>query len=485
MNEPTHNTTNASTRWGLWTKEVEGLGNRLRAYYEQYCRHLRTKTRDTSEYGFWYLSGLLRMESKRTMAGIGRSSNISEQNMQHFISNSPWSAEPLVADIHGEIRVHPAFQSEAMLIFDESADGKTGDKSAGAGRQHNGRLGKIEMSQVGVFASLVTPQVNLWVDGELYLPKHWFDDDYQEQRTKVGIPKERVFRTKPELVWDLVQRIQHNQVPFVAVAMDDLYGRNNELRQQLDGAGIEYYGDVPANTRIYFDKPSVRYVQGKRAKKLKRTVAAQESATVAECFLKGEMERATVTLRPSERGMLVADFARCRVWTLVDDTPRQEWLLVRRSGKYITYVLSNAPATASLQTMAWRKSHRYFIERSNQDAKSELGWDDFQATKYLAWQHHLAFTILASWFVAQTRLDWLQRFPPDPALLVDYQTNALPQLSVANVRELLRAAMPLPQLSSEQAIDLVMQHLVNRTRSRTSRLRRQPFLPSQDPVPEM
>jgi len=45
--------------------------------------------------------------------------------------------------------------------------------------------------------------------------------------------------------------------------------------------------------------------------------------------------------------------------------------------------------------MAARKSQRYFIERSNQEAKSEFGWDEFQATKLLAWEHQLALTILA------------------------------------------------------------------------------------------
>jgi len=51
--------------------------------------------------------------------------------------------------------------------------------------------------------------------------------------------------------------------------------------------------------------------------------------------------------------------------------------------------------------------------------------------------------------------------------------DVLPELSVANVRELLRAALPLPQLSPEQAAVLVMSHLDNRTRSRRSKLKRQ------------
>ena len=122
--------------------------------------------------------------------------------------------------------------------------------------------------------------------------------------------------------------------------------------------------------------------------------------------------------------------------------------------------------------MAWRKSHRYFIERSNQDAKGELGWDDFQAVKYVAWQHQLALTILASWFIALTRLDWMARFERDPALLAQYETDVLPLLSVSNVRELLRAAIPLPQLSAADAAALVVKPLTNRTRARKSRLRR-------------
>ena len=122
--------------------------------------------------------------------------------------------------------------------------------------------------------------------------------------------------------------------------------------------------------------------------------------------------------------------------------------------------------------MAWRKSHRYFGERSNQDAKGEFGWDEFQAVKYRAWEHQLALTILAGWFVAETRLDWMNRFHQDPDLLSQLEVDVLPQLSVSNVRELLRAAYPLPQLSTQQAADLVVSHLLNRTRSRKSRLRR-------------
>ena len=438
---------------------------------------MRTKTRDSSSYGFDYLSGLLRIETKRTMANISRKTGRPYQNMHHFMSNSPWSGPGLIAMVQNEVKRHPEFQ-EAIAILDESADERAGNHSAGASRQHNGRLGKVDMCQVGVFLSLATPRVHTWIDGELYIPECWFEEAYAKHREKAGIPKERVFQTKPELGWQMIQRAVSRHVPFKAVAMDELYGRNNTLRQRLDRAGIEYYGDVPANTIVYLDKPVIIYPKTKRGQQSKRPkIVAKQRYEVRQLLNHPGLEWHTITIRPNERGVLRAQFARCRVWTVYGTQCRQEWLLIRKDGHRHTYVLSNAALDTPLETMAWRQSHRYFIERDNQDCKSELGWDEFQAIKYLAWEHQLALTILASWFIAETRLDWMSRYQRDPALLEHYEVDVLPMLSVANVRTLLIAAMSLPQLSGREAAMLVIEHLINRTRSRKSHLRRQSVPP--------
>ena len=392
--------------------------------------------------------------------------------MQHFMSESPWPGRALIAEIRDDIKKHPEFQSGAILVVDESVDEKAGNHSAGAGRQHNGRLGKIEMSQVGVFGALVTPRVNTWIDGELYFPKHWFKEAYAPQRQRAGIPAERSFQTKPELGWQMIQRVQKQGISFEAVVMDDLYGRNTVLRKRLDQAGIEYYGDIPANALVYLEPLELQYPLTKRGKPSKNPEIGGKLCEVRELLHSPDLQWHTITLRPNERGFLRARFARRRVWLVIDHQLHEEWLLIRKDAKRVTYIFSNASSDTSLETMAWRKSHRYFGERSNQDAKGEFGWDEFQAIKYRAWEHQLALTILAGWFVAETRLDWMNRYARDPDLLSQLEIDVLPQLSVGNVRELLRAASPLPQLSSQQAADLVVSRLLNRTRSRKSRVRR-------------
>lgn len=193
------------------------------------------------------------------------------------------------------------------------------------------------------------------------------------------------------------------------------------------------------------------------------------------------LDHMMLTLRPNERGLLQATFARRPVWIVRQGRRYKRWLLIRQDEKRITYVLSNASPDTSLETMARRKSHRYFIERSNQDAKSELGWDEFQAIKYTAWRHHLVLTILAAWFITQTRLDWMRSHPHDPELLAHYEIDVLPLLSMRNVRELLQAALPLPQLTPQQATQLVIEKLDNRLRARKSRLHK---AKRAGPVPE-
>ena len=75
------------------------------------------------------------------------------QNVQHFMSNSPWPARALIAQVQAEISATPGLEHGGMLLLDESADRKAGESTVGAGRQRNGRLGSIQLSQVGTFVA--------------------------------------------------------------------------------------------------------------------------------------------------------------------------------------------------------------------------------------------------------------------------------------------------------------------------------------------
>ncbi len=454
-------------------EEIADLGDRLERFWRYYGRWTRTQTRDTSAYGLSYVSGLLRMKGSRTMADLAREAQVAEQNMQHFMSNSPWSGQAMIEQVQQAIVERSELQG-GMLILDESADEKSGDRSAGTGRQHNGRMGKVDECQVGVYLAYAKEQHwTLW-DGCLFIPERWFSASAAERRAKVGIPSERAFQTKVELGWQMIEQAQAAGLTFEGVAFDSLYGRSYWLREQCEQAALEYYADIPNNYPLYQEAPVLAFEPGKRGKPTQKfRIVGQVALKAADFSRLPQTAWEKITLRPTERGQMQVEFACYRVWTVSrTGTVREETLLLKRESSTIRYTLTNAPPSTPLATLAYRKCQRYFVERSLQDAKSELGMADFQALKYRAWEHHLALTILASWFIAETRLDWADEFPPDPRLLRADETEVLPHLSMANVCELLRAVLPLRQLSSQEAIALVIQHLDNRTRSRRSRLKK-------------
>lgn len=464
----------AAASWGLPREAVRSLGTRLQDFHQRYAWCFQTKTRSASHRAFDYVSGLLRMTSERNFATIGRMTKVSEQNVHHFMSNSPWSSLDVLRQVRAEIQQVAEFHEGGMLLLDESADEKASDKTVGAGKQHNGRLGKVETSQVGTFLAYVNRNVWSWIDAELFLPEAWFSQQKTALRKQLGVPRERKFATKIELGWQMIERVAAEDLPFEAVGFDALDGRSLWLRRKLMEAGMTSMADIPENTRVYVSEPEYGLPPSKKGCKpyTKPRVLSADKGTEVRAVVR-RLKFQVVKVRAVERGWLVNEFASLRVWTAHHEyEPREETLLVRRDGEgKLHYGLTNAAAETAIEKLAWMKCVRHFIERSNQDAKSELGYDDFRAQKYLAWEHHLALTVLASWFIAQTQHEWQVRYERDESLQAEFESEVLPRLSMANVREMLRATMPLPQLTPDEATNLVVQHLVNRARSRKSRIK--------------
>ncbi|MBI1930662.1 transposase [Candidatus Poribacteria bacterium] len=75
-----------------------------------------------------------------------------EQNLHHVMSNSPWHAGPILDPIQHDIAT--LCQADPMdacaLILDESGDQKASTHTIGASRQSLGRLGKVDLCQMGV-----------------------------------------------------------------------------------------------------------------------------------------------------------------------------------------------------------------------------------------------------------------------------------------------------------------------------------------------
>jgi SRSO17 transposase len=469
-----------SKRWGLPIEAVQSLGRQLFNCWDRFHHCFTTRTRDTSPLAHVYLKGLLLLPEERNYANIARriiAPDDDGQALQQFMSDSPWHTHRVFAQIQREIGHDPGLRG-GILSLDESGDKRSGELSAGAGRQYLGRLGKVDVGQVGVALSYSLEDFWALVDAELYLPENWFDADHAELRRRLHIPEGLVFASKPQIGLDLVLRAHSRGLPFVAVAADAVYGRDSAFRAALDKDKIPYIADVPSDYPVYVERPEVG-VPPRRSNRgpapSNRQVLNGVESVRASSLVNEKIVWETLQLREGERGTVeVTGWAR-RVWTISDDWEvREEWLVVyRQSDGKMRYSLSNAPADAFLKTMMQWRGQRYFVERTFQDEKSELGWDELVAQKYRAWMHHAALAALALYFVMSVRRQWAEKYPRSEELKEAFGIPKLPALSVANIRELLAAVMPLRQFSPELALRVVIGHLENRAGSTGSRCRKQ------------
>lgn len=458
------------------------LGEVLYQFWSNLRGCFKTRTRDTSYMAYLYLRGQLTMDTERNFTGIERSLTGGDgQALQHFMAYSPWSAQDVLHQIQQEVKSSELPLEGSTLILDESADEKAGTHNAGASRQYNGRLGKVDLCRVDTCLFYAHRSVGLWsmVDGELFLPEEWFGDAFAQRREELGIPEERTFETKLKLGLKMVKRAKANGLPFELLACDTFYGRDSQFRADLDAEGVMYAAQVPADTRVYLREPKVG-IPRRRSKRgrwptRQRVRKSDKPREVRSLAQSPRTQWQEVQVRHTERGLLKEEFAVMRVWTVAEGKkPRGEWLVMRRgSDGKCTYTLLNAPEDSPQESLIDWSCRRYFCERTIEDAKTDMGWDEFQAQKYLAWEHHLALTALALWFVAHIKLEWARKYQGDPELLEQLEVEVLPALSTANVRELLKAVVPLPQLTPEQATERVITHLLHRARSTSSRLKSQ------------
>ena len=464
-------------RWGLPISAVEFLGKELHGIWERFRNCFSTKTNNKGANAFTYLKGIMLMETDRNYANISRaveSPDSDGQNLQNFMSESPWEGKCVFNQIQEEISADTRLEG-GILTLDESGERRYGDKSAGTSRQYLGVIGKVDMGQVGVYLGYYAADIWAMVDGELFFPEKWFDEKHKKEFKRLHIPQELEFKTKPEIGLELLDNAIANQLPFQCLTCDDLYGRGHDFRKEVDKKNVTYVADIPCDLTLYTEKPETGIPEKKGNKgrnptqwKVLNDAKKSNPRQIAE-----SLDLATVEVRDCERGKLIYECGSTHLWTITSTGEvRQETLFVRReTNGQMTYSLSNAPKETPIEVLAQWRAGRYFAERIFQDSKSELGMDEFEAQKYRAWIHHTALDAMALWFIDRVKLDWKQKYPRDPKLNDELGIQKLPDLSVANVRILLKAVMPLDRLSPEQAISLVVKHLLNRTKAKKSKIK--------------
>ena len=246
---------------------------------------------------------------------------------------------------------------ESALLIDESGITKKGNKSVGVARQWNGRLGKVDNCQVGVYAALSRGALSTLIDTRLYLPSSWVQDKGRFEAA--GVPtKDRCTKSKPELALEVVRHNRRLGVRFSWVGMDGLYGKDPALLRALESDAETFLADVHKDQYFYLEdpRPVVPAAPHGRGRKRTRLVAQSEKVRVDE-WTQAQPDSAwtRVTLRGSTKGKLQVEALHQRAWLWdAKEAQARHWhLIVRREIKArdeIKYSLSNAAGAHPVTT---------------------------------------------------------------------------------------------------------------------------------------
>jgi SRSO17 transposase len=373
--------------------------------------------------------------SKKNMERMEeRVPNANEQQLQHMLSDSPWDHQAVIDQVALEADGLLGGSRNSCLLIDESGFKKSGNHSVGVKRQWNGRLGKVDNCQVGVFAALGRDRRVTLVDERLYLPEEW--SDHPKRCEQAGIPPEfRCFKKKVDLALEMILHQRLIGVRFSWVGADGFYGNDPEFLRGIDAMSEVFVADVHCNQEIFLEdpKPTIKKKNGTRGRRPTK-LEANTPAIRVDQWQSEQPDEAwkRVKVRDSTRGELAVEILHRQIW-LWDkkETEAHCWhLIVRRevnAPQEVKYTLSNALTATSTERLAEMQAQRYWVERAFQDGKSECGMADYQVRKWRGWHHHMALVFMAMLFMLEERI----------------QAKAThPLLSCSDIEELLRHFLP-------------------------------------------
>ena len=357
-----------------WRAGLDALHGRIAG------RFRRSEARERAKR---YLAGLLdRVERKNGWQLAEHLGEPGPQGVQRLLNAADWDADAVRDDLRAYVVEHLGDPS-GVLIVDETGFLKKGTKSVGVQRQYSGTAGRRENCQVGVFLGYAGSRGRAFLDRDLYLPKEWAADP--ARRREAGVPAEVAFATKPELARRMLERAFAAGVPAAWATGDEIYGDATDLRHWLERGRHPYVLAVSCSHPVWRAGGQVR----------------------ADALVAGLPQEAwgTLSCGAGSQGERLYDWA-CIQLPYETAPDMAQWLLARRKRsepRELAYFRAFGPAEKPPDELVRVAGTRWAIEASFEDAKGDVGLDQYEVRKWTAWYRHITLALLAHAYLAVTR----------------------------------------------------------------------------------
>src|SRR6202171_4589967 len=186
-----------------------------------------------------YISGLIGPGDRKSVQPMAARLAPGEYDqLYHFIADGVWDATPLESELLVQAD-RLVGGKDAVLVIDDTAMPKKGDRSVGVAPQYASSLGKTANCQTMVSLTLAQGEVPVMVALRLFVPESWTSNLVRLKRA--GVPAEfRPARTKHETALVGIDRVWASGMRFGCVVAYAGYGLSAPFRQGLTTRGLAW-----------------------------------------------------------------------------------------------------------------------------------------------------------------------------------------------------------------------------------------------------
>ncbi|HEY9823251.1 MAG TPA: IS701 family transposase, partial [Candidatus Sericytochromatia bacterium] len=324
--------------------------------------------------------GLLGESERKNLSQIASNAvGVAYHRLHHFLTEAPWSAQEvnerrlLVMNQCSQTRISRGF----TLIVDDSGHRKSGNFTAGVGRQYIGEIGKTENGVVVVTTHLYDGKKSLPLDIELY----------QHANSLPQGKKDIEFKKKPELALGLIDRsLERGYRPGI-VLVDAGYGNNTTFLLELEKRKLKYLGGLAKNRKVIIETAANK-LQEIRLDKLAQSLPVEEFTTVQLKLDKPKtvwVATIEVELSQLEGKRTIAIVMNASTFDQASD---------------IDYFITNVgSSTATAEWIVITYAQRNWVEVFYREAKGWLGLSEYQIRDYRSLVRHFILVFCAYTFI--------------------------------------------------------------------------------------
>jgi SRSO17 transposase len=313
-------------------------------FVDEYCQlyeRLFPEVRSFEAFKLLHL-GMISEIKRKSLPAIAKVVGLdNQQNLHHFLSESPWTVQQL-RQKRLEIILKVLNGRSMILLIDETGDCKKGNSTDYVKRQYIGNVGKKENGIVAVTAYGLVGGMIVPLTFEVYKPK---------ERLKHGDE----YYTKPQIAATMIRQLQAMGFEFELVLADSLYGESKiNFVNVLDELKLPYILAIRSNHALWLPQDQEVY--------------QEPWQTFERTFSNGTTE----TRYMAE---VIYGKRHCKQYWLLTTDPDT------LPDNSTSFVMVCAPAV-KWADIGNRYGFRTWIEYGLKQAKDNLGWADFRMTNY-------------------------------------------------------------------------------------------------------